>query len=117
MRAKIVTYDVYMALLDIEGSLTSVVRDGLGLDNGTAAAFVKLWRTKQMERAAASNSLGQGRTSFRDCTAMALDYSLFRHDLTASQETRQDLIYAWDCIKPWPEAGAAIAAVKAAMEG
>ncbi len=113
MRAKLVTYDVYMALLDIEGSLTSVVRDVLGLDTGTAAAFVKLWRAKQMERAAASNSLGKGRTSFRDCTAMALDYCLFKHDLTSSQETRHDLVYAWDSIEPWPEADAAIAAVKA----
>ena len=55
MSTKLVTYDVYMALLDIEGSLKSVVQETLGLDADTATAFVRLWRTKQMERAAISN--------------------------------------------------------------
>jgi len=113
MRAKLVTYDVYMALLDIEGSLAPVISDTLALDAKTATAFVRLWRTKQMERAAASNSLGKPRTSFRDCTVMALDYCLGRHDLSASSETRKYLVLAWDKMNPWPEADTAIAAVKA----
>lgn len=112
MRAKLVTYDVYMALLDIEGSLVPVVSNSLGLDAETSAMFVRLWRSKQMDRAAASNSLGKPRTPFRECTVMALDYCLGRYDLSPSAGTRRDLVLAWDLMSPWPEADAAIAAVK-----
>lgn len=109
MTTRLVTYDVYMALLGIEGSLISVVIDTLGLDAESGATFVRLWRAKQMERAAISNSLGNARTSFRDCTALSLDYCLYRYSLTPSQDTREALVLAWDRLYPWPEANAAIA--------
>ena len=110
---KLVTYDVYMALLDIEGSLVPAVQEALDLQAETATAFVRLWRGKQMERAATSNSLQKGRTSFRNCSAMALDYCLGRHALTITPDTRSSLVLTWDKMRPWPDADAAIAAVKA----
>ena len=113
MRAKLVTFDVYMALLDIEGGLVPVVQDALSLPNDTAVSFVRLWRAKQMERAASSNSLQKDRTSFRDCSAMALDYCLARQSLTVSPDVRWSLVLAWDAIRPWPDADPAIAAIKA----
>lgn len=109
----LVTFDVYMALLNIEGSLTPVVHDSLGLPQQDAAAFVRSWRAKQMERAAISNSLEQERTSFRDATAMALDYVAARNGIVIPVDTRDALILAWDALQPWPEADAAVAAVKA----
>ncbi|MFT5507174.1 MAG: 2-haloacid dehalogenase [Hyphomicrobiaceae bacterium] len=113
VRARLVTFDVYMALLDIEGGLVPTVQNALGLPNETAIAFVRLWRTKQMERAATSNSLQKDRTPFRDCSAMALDYCLGRHSLTPSPDVRWSLVLAWDAIRPWPDADPAIAAIKA----
>lgn len=113
MSIKLVTFDVYMALLDIEGSLRPVVQETLGLNADTASAFVRLWRTKQMERAAISNSLGGRRISFGECTAMALDYCLGRNNITIGADTHSNLLFAWDKIKPWPDAENAIAAVKA----
>lgn len=110
---KIVTFDVYMALLDIEGSLTPVVRKSLKSSQEDAAAFVRSWRAKQMERAAISNSLERERTSFRAATAMALDYVAARNGVTIGDGTRNKLILAWDTLQPWPEADAAVAAVKA----
>ncbi|MFY0612018.1 MAG: haloacid dehalogenase type II [Hyphomicrobiaceae bacterium] len=110
---KLVTFDVYMALLDIEGSLVPVAQEALGLTGEAAISFVRLWRAKQMERAAISNTLEKGRTSFRDCSAMALDYCLGRHQLTVTPDIRWSLILSWDTIKPWPDAEAAITAVKA----
>lgn len=113
MSIKLVTFDVYMALLDIEGSLRPVVQETLGLNADIASAFVRLWRTKQMERAAISNSLGGRRISFGECTAMALDYCLGRNNITIGADTHSNLLFAWDKIKPWPDAENAIAAVKA----
>ena len=112
-KPKLVTFDVYMALLDIEGSLVPVVRETLGLSAADATPFVRTWRAKQMERAASSNSLELKRTSFRDATRMALDYVAGRSGMDIAADTRNALVLAWDKLNPWPEADAAIAAVKA----
>ena len=112
MTIKLVSFDVYMALIDIQGSLTPVVVDALGLAREEAGDFLRLWRAKQMERAAASNSLGLVRTPFRDCTRMGLDYVLAGRGIELPAERRRDLVMAWDAIEPWPEACGVVAEVK-----
>ena len=111
-KPKLVTFDVYMALLDIEGSLVSVVSEELGLEADRAKPFVQLWRSKQMERAAISNSLEQGRTSFRSATMMALDYVAGRQGLSIEPDKHQRLVMAWDSMRPWPEANDVVAGIK-----
>lgn len=113
MRPKLVTFDVYMALLDIEASLVPIVAETLELELDTATAFVRTWRAKQMERAAISNSLDGERVSFRDATRIGLDYLARRDGLNLDHETRENLVFAWDRMRPWPEADEAIAAIKA----
>jgi 2-haloacid dehalogenase len=112
MAFKLVTFDVYMALIDIQGGLTPVVSEVLSLSAEDAAPIVGLWRTKQMERAAVSNSLGGERTSFRDCTRMGLDYVLEKIGRAVTSDVRDQLVLAWDAIYPWPEACAVVTEVK-----
>lgn len=112
-KPKLVTFDVYMALLDIEGSLVPVVADRLNMSVDAAAPFVRTWRAKQMERAALSNSMDNGHASFRDVTGMALDYVARRNNVEIPPETREGLIGEWDKLNPWPEANEVIGAVKA----
>lgn len=108
----LVTFDVYTALLDIEGSLTPRLAAALELDSEKAGALVRLWRAKQMERAAASNVLGLGRILFRDATRIGLDYVLRRCGLSLDEEARDALVAAWDKLDPWPEADWVLGAVK-----
>ena len=89
MAIKLVTFDVYMALIDIQGSLAPVVAAALDMDAEEADGFVRLWRAKQMERAAASNSLNRGRTTFRDCTRIGLDYVLARRGIGFDDRRRR----------------------------
>jgi len=110
---KLVTFDVYMALLDIEGSLVPVVRETLGLSEEEAVPFVRTWRAKQMERAASSNSLERERTRFRDATRMGLDYVAGRAGIEIDNATHDALVLAWDRMNPWSEADGVVAAVKA----
>ena len=112
-KPKLVTFDVYMALLDIEGSLVPVIADRLNMTVNTAATFVRTWRAMQMERAAISNSLDKGRISFRDATGMALDYVAGQNGVEIFPETHEALIRAWDKLNPWPEANEVVGAVKA----
>jgi 2-haloacid dehalogenase len=112
-KPELVTFDVYAALLDIEGTLVSVVADALNIAGTEATPIVRLWRAKQLERAGTSNSLSGSRTSFRDCTTMALDYVARRQKLEISQAVRQNLCAAWNQLKPWPDAVQTIADLKA----
>jgi 2-haloacid dehalogenase len=109
---KLVTFDVYMALLDIQGSLVPVLSDALGIDVAGADPLVRTWRAKQMERAAASNSLDLGRFRFRDCTRQGLDYTLGRAGLDLPAGERERLVMAWDDMRAWPEAVEVVAEVK-----
>ena len=111
-QTKLITFDVYSALLDIQGGLTTEFSKASGLDADAARPLVATWRAKQMERAAASNSLGGARTSFRDCTRQALDYICARHRLDISAEAREDLVFSWDRLPLWPEADAAVTVAK-----
>ena len=109
---RLVTFDVFMALVDIKGSLVPKVSGVLGLNKLKACEFVQTWRQKQMECAAVSNSLGHGRTPFRRCTELALDYTLahFKVPVTPSQHCK--LVMSWDTLTPWPEACQVVAEIR-----
>lgn len=103
MSYALVTFDVYSALFDIEGSLVPVVGRTLG-DRTEAEAFVKAWRRDQMTHVLIDNALGRGRTSFRHITALALEHGLAREGIELPSQDRERLVEAWDHLIPWPEA-------------
>ena len=111
-RYRLITFDVYTALFDVEGSLTPIVRDVVGpyID---ALALMRTWRRKQLEYALISNSLQQGRVPFRQITQRALDYALAQADVSVTQATQQNFIQAWFVLRPWPEVPEVLKAVKA----
>jgi len=111
-RYALVTFDIYSALFDIAGSLSGKLREISGLAGADAEAAFQLWRAKQMERAAISNSLRLGRTSFREATRQALSYVERRYKLALSVEQRRELVMAWDRLTPWPEAPAVLDTLK-----
>lgn len=108
---ELITFDVYMALMDIGGTLTPHIASEFGLSDEAAAQFVTLWRAKQMERAASSNAMALGHVLFEDCTNMALDYALGQFDLECDDERRERLVALWGLLNPWPEANELIAAL------
>lgn len=110
---KLITFDCYSALFDYRGSLVPVVADVLHLEQEQAAAVLGLWRTKQLEAAALSNSLGKARVSFRDCTRLSLDYAARRYALSLSSAQHTELVDAWDRLRPWPEANGVLRRIKA----
>ena len=101
----LITFDVYTALFDIEGSLTPLVRDLLNIDG---LSFVRAWRSKQLEYALISNSLGTARIPFEVLTRRSLDDTLARYTLAPNESTRAELVRAWRRLRPWSEAGQVI---------
>lgn len=108
---RLVTFDVYSALVDYEGTLVPVVRDACpGLD---AASFVRAWRAKQLEYAQLTNSLPGGRVPFRIVTRRSLDYTIARTGQRVADPERDRWMARWDELDPWPEAQATLATLKA----
>lgn len=104
-RPRLVTLDVYTALFDYAGTLVPVV-EACGWAN--AGSLVRQWRAKQLEYAQLTNSLPGGRLPFRLVTRRALDYVLARLAQRASDEEVERCMRAWDELRPWPEAEAAL---------
>jgi 2-haloacid dehalogenase len=111
-RYKLVTFDVYAALFDLEGSMVPEVRAVLPPEVDPVGLF-RLWRSKQLEFALISNSLGRGHLKFKYLTERALEYALKRHNLELPADTRASLVAAWNRLRPWPEAGEVLAGVRA----
>jgi 2-haloacid dehalogenase len=111
-RYQLLTFDVYTALADVEGSLTPTLRERLP-PHVDSREIVRTWRSKQLEYALISNSLSQGRLSFRTITRRALDYALGRAKVVLSETALEELVAAWDQLQLWPEAGSVLAEIAA----
>ena len=112
MSYKLITLDAFAALVDIQGSLTPIVAEALSLSEKKTRDFVKLWRLKQLERAAISNQIDLGHVSFRVCTDQALNYVINRNKLSVCEAVREKLNESWNDLKPWPDALATIREIK-----
>ena len=113
MRPELITFDAYAALTDYRSSLLPAIESFRDLDCAHAAEFLDLWRARQLAIAALSNALERGRISFRNCTALALDYALNHYRLDIGASAREELVHTWYPLKPWPEANRVLAALKA----
>ena len=113
MRPELITFDAYAALTDYRSSLLPALESIPGLDGAQAADFLELWRARQLGVAALSNALERGRISFRECTALSLDYALNRYSLDLKFSTREELIHTWYPLAPWPEADSVLSVLTA----
>ena len=109
---RLVTFDAYTGLADFRATLTPVITRLLALPIDTARAFLTTWRAGQLRAAALSNALKRGRTSFHDCTALALDHAAGEHGFSVPAERRDELVAAWYSLRPWPEAAEVLSELK-----
>ena len=62
-KPRLITFDVYSALLDVQNGMTQIFVEATSLLPDKAGSVVAAWRKKQLEWAAVSNSLGSSRIS------------------------------------------------------
>jgi 2-haloacid dehalogenase len=116
IRPALVTFDAYTALVDCQHGLAAALQAALPDAQAESpppreprsALLARTWRAKQLEYAQISNSLGRERIPFRVVTRRALDYTLARAGVAASDAQRAALERAWDELPPWPEAKATL---------
>ena len=110
-RFKLITFDVYSALFDIEASLIPVLHPVLQGSVDTLA-FFQTWRSKQLEYTLINNSLNDEYVTFRTITRRTLDYTLGRFDQSLQESVKEEWVDTWDHLIPWPEADDILAAIK-----
>ena len=108
---RLVTFDVYAALVDYESGLLPQMAAICG-DREIARSLLRSWRAKQLEYAQLSNSLQGERIPFRLVTRRALEYTMAGTGHTLSENDLDRLMAIWDSLKPWPEALAVLATLK-----
>src|SRR5581483_7514360 len=98
---RLVTFDVYTALFDLESSLVPLLsRTWSTTAPSEILAMQRTWRTKQLEYLLVSNSLQKGRVSFWTITGRALDYTLQRFKVELADAQRATLVEAWNHLQP-----------------
>ena len=111
---RLVTFDVYTALADLEASLLPMLDEVRELSGATweAAALLSVWRAKQMEYALLSNSLDRGRPLLHELTLRSLHYAAAEVGAQLAAEDAAALLAGWEHLVLWPEAEETIAAVR-----
>lgn len=115
-RIKLVTFDVFAALMDLETSLTKSVATILPtLSSKDVTSFVQQWEGAYSDQA--GNSFDQavtGPSPFQFVLRGSLDDILSTMSLTVTSEQYDALIYAWGELIPWENTAKVLQQVYAA---
>ena len=109
---KLVTFDIYSASLNINGSAVPVVDRVLGLGEEKSTEFFKLWRTQQWNYLLLNNSMKTGFESYRYITMKVLEYTEKKFGISLTEEQKAQLFEIWTTFRAWPEAKEVIDEIK-----
>jgi len=87
---KLITFDIYSASLDINGSAVPVVQKVLNLSKEAAAEFFQIWRNQQWTYLLLKNSMQDGYKNYYEITRELLDYMERRTKLSISDTQKNN---------------------------
>src|SRR5215469_13993810 len=114
MVVRAVTFDVYSAMFDTIGGLTSALAAffrGRGITDD-AATTARVWRRAQMDYLALANSLDREPASNRAAIEASARYVLRAFAPPVAGAELEALVAAWERLPPWPEAAEVLADVR-----
>lgn len=109
---KLVTFDVYSASLDINGSAIPIVREVLGWPDEKCLEFFKTWRTQQWNFLLLNNSMSERFQSYHYITGKTLEYAMKKYGISLNENQKKQLMDIWVSFKAWPEAKEVIEEIK-----
>lgn len=101
---KVITFDMYSATLDINGSAIPKVQKILNQDLAISGEFFKTWRAAQWNYLLLNNSMEKGFKNYDYITRSVLDYTEEKFKMQLSAETKEELMKVWLSFEPWEEA-------------
>lgn len=112
MTYKLITFDVFSALGDIQGTFVPRLHEIDAFEDKDVSAFFALWRAKQYEYMVVQNSLEREYMSFLEITRRTLDYALYQYNVTIGENVKNELVQLWGEIHFWEEARDVVKKVK-----
>lgn len=110
---KVITFDMFSAVLDIEGTAAPIIRQMVPqLHEEDALPFFRVWRTKQWDYVLLCGHLQKDFVSYTYLTSCALDYACEKYGLRLTCAQREKLMSIWFSFQPWPEAKKVIEQLK-----
>lgn len=109
---KLITFDIYSASLDINGSAVPIVKEVLMWDDEKSLEFFKTWRAQQWNFLLLNNSMSERYRTYRDITTKTLEYAAKKFDVNLNEDQKKRLMDIWVSFKAWPEAKEVIDEIK-----
>ena len=109
---KVVSFDIYSASLDINGSAIPIVEEVLQLPKETCADFFKTWRAQQWNFLLLNNSMNKEFFTYNYITSRVLEYTEKKFEISLTDDQREKLMKIWTTFKAWPEAKKVIDEIK-----
>lgn len=109
---KLITFDMYSAILDIEGSALPQVEDVLQRSPEECLKFFRLWRTRQWDYVLLSALMEQKFMAYQEITWKALEYTEKKLGVLLAKGEKEKLMHIWTNFRSWTEAKTAVDAIK-----
>lgn len=103
---KALTFDLFGTILDLGGSLTPFIRDGLNARGATeisADGFWEQWRYRQRIEQYQDTIMMLGHNGYLETVRRALHYTLRRNRIEASPQTIEEFMKGWQYLSPFPD--------------
>ncbi|MXV77545.1 haloacid dehalogenase type II [Candidatus Poribacteria bacterium] len=103
---KALTFDLFGTILNLGGSLTPFIREGLNARDVTeisADDFWEQWRYRQRIEQYQDTIMMLGHSGYLETVRLALHYTLRRNGIEASPQTVEEFMKGWQCLSPFPE--------------
>ena len=112
---KALTFDLFGTILDLGGSLTPFIREGLNARDVTeisADGFWEQWRYRQRIEQYQDTIMMLGHSGYLETVRRALHYTLRRNGIEASPQTVEEFMEGWQYLSPFPEVLSALQSLK-----
>jgi 2-haloacid dehalogenase len=107
-----ITFDLFSAVLDIEGSGLPRVEAVLKRPPEECLAFFRAWRKSQWEYVLLNGCMNNGRLSYREITRCALRYTRKTTGVELTPAKEGELMSVWYNFRAWPDAKEAVERLK-----
>ena len=113
-RIKVVMFDQYGTVVDMQGGLTAHVTPWLQAKGwtGNPGSFVTWWRRTHFENSMIDALLQSTHTSYREIGERAVAYTLERAGIEFTRDEVRDLVGAIERLEPFPDVPAALASLQ-----
>ena len=108
---KALTFDLFGTILDLGGSLVPFIHESLNVrdvENISSDTFWEQWRCRQRIEQYQDTILMLGHSGYLETARRALNWTLRRNSIDATDETVDEFMHGWQHLSPFPDVSSAL---------